>query len=240
MGICSRREADRLISDGLVLVNGSPAVSGQRIAEGDSVVVNGRTVNDNRVEPPVLIAFNKPKGIICTSGTKDGGSNIINYIGYKSRIFPVGRLDKDSEGLILLTNRGELVNGINRARYRHEKEYTVSCADRVSDDFLKKMSGGVRIMVPEGREADGKKSLRQVTTRKCSVKRIDSHTFSIIITQGYNRQIRRMCEALGNKVVFLKRVRIMNILLGDLPEGKYRLIEGRELEALEALLKPEG
>ncbi len=239
MGVCSRREADRLIDEGRVLVDGAPAVCGMRIARGQRVLVDGREISPSKKGRPVLIAFNKPRGIVCSSSRADRAVNIIEYINYPQRIFPIGRLDKDSQGLILLTNRGELVNLINKQRYGHEKEYLVTCKRAVPDEFLEKLSRGVRIKIPvdSGDRACGEKTFEERLTRPCKVYRTGKRSFGIILTQGYNRQIRRMCAALGNQVDTLKRVRIMNIELLGLPEGKYREISGHELQELEELIE---
>ncbi len=235
LGICSRREADRLLSEGRITVDGKPAEPGLQVTGEERIEIDGKIAGGPEKAAPVVLAFNKPKGIVCTTSEKDRAENIVDYINYGSRIYPVGRLDKDSRGLILLTNRGELVNLINRAGNRHEKEYRVTCSKPVTEEFLNKMSRGVRIEVPS-RETDprtGEKVLKPVVTQKCRVSRIDTYTFDIVIVQGLNRQIRRMCKALGNRVEELERVRVMNICLGDLPEGKYRVIEGKELSGLE-------
>ena len=242
MGICSRREADRLLDEGRVRVNGKPAVPGQRIMDEDVIKVDGRTVTADLKGEPVLLAFHKPRGIVCSTSSNDRAVNIVQYINYKDRIFPVGRLDKDSEGIILMTNRGELVNLINKARYGHEKEYIVTCRKKVTDGFLKAMSEGVDIMIPVidasdsvRRSADGREYV-SVRTKPCTVRRIDDYSFDIILTQGLNRQIRRMCDALGNYVDRLKRIRVMNIELGDLPEGAWREVTGGELTELETMI----
>ncbi len=233
-GICSRREADRLLEAGRILVNGIQAVPGQRIMPEDTVELDGRKVTAEERDEPVVLAFHKPRGIVCTTSDRDRAPNIVDYIGYPVRIYPVGRLDKESTGLILLTNIGGLSDGISRAREFHEKEYIVRCRSRVTDAFLKQMAEGVRIDVPDVKKSalSGEKQMRSVVTRKCSVSRIDEDSFRIILTQGYNRQIRRMCRALGNPVEDLKRIRIMNIKLGALPEGKYRILSREETEGL--------
>lgn len=243
MGVCSRREADRLIESGEVLVDGIPAKLGQKVERGQHISVKGREIKAEEKDEPVLIAFNKPRGVVCTTSTADRAVNIIEYINYPLRIFPVGRLDKDSQGLILLTNRGELVNRINRQRYGHEKEYIVSCRRPVTDEFLKAMSEGVKIRIPvtdvsdrDKNNAEGREYVDKIT-RPCKVWRLDKYTFGIILTQGYNRQIRRMCDALGNYVKTLKRVRVMNIELDDLKEGDYRDVTGEELEELYRLIE---
>lgn len=214
-GYCSRREADRLIEQGKVTVNHETALMGQKITMNDIVEIDGRQIK--REEEQILLAFNKPVGVECTSDLTNK-DNIIDYINYEKRIYPIGRLDKNSQGLILLTNDGSFVNQILKASNYHEKEYIVSVDKPITEDFLECMSSGVEI-------------LGQVT-RPCIVKKIKKHVFSIILTQGLNRQIRRMCETLGYKVQKLKRVRIMNIELGNLPMGQYRNITDEELTEL--------
>lgn len=215
-GYCSRREADRLIAEGQVLVNGSPAEAGMKVTEADIVLVNGQRILPK--DETVVLAFNKPRGIVCTTSTKDRAQNVIEYIQYPIRVYPVGRLDKESEGLLLLTNDGELMNRILRSRNHHEKEYIVRVDKPVTEAFFQQMSSGVPIL--------------DTVTRPCQVKKIDSHRFSIILTQGLNRQIRRMCEYLGYQVLELKRLRILNIKLGTLKEGAVRKLEGEELQSL--------
>lgn len=219
-GICSRREADRLIEAGKVLVDGAPAVMGMKINPGQSVLCDGKLVKGR--ENPVLLAVNKPRGIVCTTSEKDRAENIVQYLSYPVRIYPVGRLDKDSEGLLLMTNQGELVNAILRGRYGHEKEYQVTVDRPVTDEFLKHMRAGVPIL--------------DTVTKPCAVTRTGSCSFQIILTQGLNRQIRRMCQALGYEVRTLKRLRIMNIKLGNLKTGEYREIRGEEQQELYGLL----
>lgn len=216
-GVCSRREADREIAAGNVWIDGRVAVAGDRVKAGTSVFFHGKPVAAEEEE--ILLAFHKPRGIVCTAQKREK-NNIIDYINYPKRIYPIGRLDKDSEGLILLTNQGDLVNRIMRAGNYHEKEYIVT-TDRAFDDaFLKGMRGGVYL-----KELD-------VITRECRVKRTGRRTFSIVLTQGYNRQIRRMCEVFGYRVVRLVRVRIMNVYLNDLPSGTYRDLTDREKREL--------
>lgn len=214
-GFCSRREADRLISQGKVTINGSVAVIGSQVYEGDTVAVDGKKIRDNRKK--VYLAFNKPPGITCTTDRKDP-TNIIDYIGYSERIFPIGRLDKDSEGLILLTNDGDVVNRILRAGNNHEKEYLVTVDKTVTDNFITKMSSGVRI--------------HKTTTKPCKVRQTGAKSFSITLVEGLNRQIRLMCEAFGYEVVGLKRVRVMNVTLNGIGRGNYRMIKGKELDAI--------
>ncbi len=243
MGVCSRREADRFVESGRVLVNGKPAELGQKIRETDEITLDGKPVAAEQKDKPVLIAFNKPRGIVCTTSAKDRATNIIEYINYPVRIFPIGRLDKDSEGIILLTNQGDLVNKINRQRYGHEKEYVVRCKKKLTKTFLTKMSQGVEILIPviDASDKDKKKARGReyvtVTTRPCQVTQLDDHSFDIILTQGLNRQIRRMCDALGNYVDRLKRIRVMNIELSDLPEGQWRDVTEEELAELNRLIE---
>ena len=216
-GVCSRREADKLIKEGRVSINGSHALLGSVVSEGDEVQVDENIIV--RSAKKVLIAFNKPRGIVCTTADpKSKDVNIIEYINYSERIFPVGRLDKDSEGLILLSNDGDLSNKIMKARNFHEKEYEVEVDKPFDDEFLKKRSEGVPIL--------------DTITRKCTLKRTGETSFNIILTQGLNRQIRRMCEYFGYKVVSLRRIRIMNIKLGNLKSGTYRNITDKEYEEL--------
>lgn len=215
-GVCSRREADRLIEEGKVRINGHTAVVGEKVDGTENICVDGNIVCAAE-EKKVVLAMNKPAGIVCSSKEKD---NIIDYLNYPRRVYPVGRLDKDSTGLILLTNDGELMNEILKARNYHEKEYEVRVSKRITADFIRGMSQGVWLA-----------ELGQ-KTRPCTVKKMDAFTFRIILTQGLNRQIRRMCAYFDYRVVTLKRVRIMNIELGDLKEGEWREIKGRELKEL--------
>ncbi len=219
-GICSRREADRLVQEGKILVDGKAAVLGMQIEEGQEILVNGKAVR--REEKKVLLLFHKPRGIECTANPKIK-NNVISYIDYPIRIYYIGRLDKDSEGLLLLTNQGELVNKMMRAGNCHEKEYLVTVDKPVTEDFIKKMSKGVPVL--------------GTVTRKCRVEKTGEKTFRIILTQGLNRQIRRMCEYLGYRVKRLKRIRVMNLELGDLPVGQYREAEKKELEDLKSLIR---
>ena len=222
-GVCSRRAADKVIEAGEVLVNGKPAVMGQRISEGDKVEYAGKLVS-NADKKPILLAYNKPAGIVCTAEKREK-NNIVDHLNYPKRIYPIGRLDKDSTGLILLTNQGDLVNKIMRAVNAHEKEYVVSVDKEITGDFIKKMSNGVYLDELE------------VTTRKCKVRKLSKYEFNIILTQGLNRQIRRMCQMLGYRVKTLKRVRIMNINLADLKEDTYRDVTAEELKVLTSLLE---
>lgn len=218
-GVCSRREADRLIETGQVTVDGVTAVTGMKISQDASVKVRGKAVQME--EEKILLAFHKPAGIVCTAEKREK-NNVIDYLKYPKRIFPIGRLDKDSTGLLLMTNDGELVNKIMRAGNYHEKEYLVTVNKPITEKFCREMASGVPIL--------------DTVTRKCKVEQTGEKEFRIILTQGLNRQIRRMCEALGYRVVTLKRVRIMNILLGTLKEGAYRSVEGKERRELERLL----
>ena len=219
-GYCSRRAADKLILAGRVTINGTTAELGSKVDLNDLVLVDGKSIikkDDNYV----YIAFNKPIGIVCTTDTKAEKDNIIDYINFPIRIFPIGRLDKPSEGLILLTNDGDIVNKILRARNNHQKEYVVRVNRPISQEFVRKMSSGVPIL--------------DTVTQPCTVEKLDKFTFRIILTQGLNRQIRRMCEYLGYEVTKLKRIRIMNIHL-DLPVGNWRNLTAIELNKLNALL----
>jgi 23S rRNA pseudouridine2604 synthase len=215
-GFCSRREADKFIEQGRVTINDTVAIKGNRVNPGDLVEVDGEPIK--KKNKPVYIAFNKPVGITCTTDLKDK-SNIISFINYKSRIFPIGRLDKPSEGLIFLTNDGDIVNKILRAGNNHEKEYIVTTDKSITNDFIVKMGNGVRIV--------------DTVTKKCFVKQEGKNRFRIILTQGLNRQIRRMCTALGYSVVTLKRIRIMNITLANLPVGKWRYFTDLEINTVE-------
>ena len=217
-GVCSRREADRLIEAGKVLVDGEPARTGQRIRPGQRVQV-GDTILGGEKEEQILLAVYKPPGVICTTDKREK-RNIVDYVGYPSRIYPIGRLDKDSEGLILLTNDGDLINAMMRGANRHEKEYIVKIDREITPDFLEIMRKGIYL-----KDLD-------ITTRECKIEKIGKYTFQIILTQGVNRQIRRMCEACGAKVRSLKRIRVMNIRLGDLKPGEWRKVTGEELETL--------
>ncbi len=220
-GVCSRREADRQVENGNVTIDGKIAVMGDRIFDGQKVCFMGKEVTLE--EEKILLAVHKPAGIVCTAEKREK-NNIVDFIHYPKRIYPVGRLDKDSTGLILMTNQGELVNKIMRAGNMHEKEYIVTVNKPVTDVFLRGMSGGVPL-VELG-----------VTTRKCKVERLGKRKFKIILTQGYNRQIRRMCEYFGYRVEELQRVRIMNIHLGDLAPGTYRKLTTKEYTELMHML----
>lgn len=225
-GYCSRREADRLIDEKRVMIDGVIAELGSRVSDGQQVTVDDKPVaaSDERI----LIAFNKPVGIVCTTTDKQGDNNIVDYIGFDKRIYPIGRLDKDSEGLILLTNQGQLMDDILRSVNGHEKEYIVTVNKKLEPDFAKKMSQPMYI-----KELDR-------WTKKCAVKVIDERTFNIILTQGLNRQIRRMSQILGYKVVKLKRIRIMNINLGNLKTGEYRYVSDSEYKTLVGMIGRKG
>lgn len=218
-GFCSRREADRLIEKGKIYVDGKVALVGQKVTYNQKIECDGKKIS--RENELILIAFNKPRGLICSTVDKEG-KNIVDYIDYGKRIYPIGRLDKESEGLILLTNDGSISDKILRSRNNHEKEYIVTVDKDITDEFVRGMSSGVPIL--------------DVVTKKCIVKKIDSKTFNIVLTQGLNRQIRRMCEYFGYKVKKLKRIRILNIKLGDLPTGKYRDITNEEMEKLKKII----
>lgn len=221
-GICSRREADREIEAGHVRIGNRIATTGDRVSPKDIVYWNDKPVK--KEEERILLAFYKPRGIVCTAEKREK-NNIIDYINYPKRIYPIGRLDKDSEGLILMTNDGEIVNKIMRAGNMHEKEYVVTVNREVTDSFLHGMANGVPLVELE------------TTTRKCKVEKLGKHQFKIILTQGLNRQIRRMCEYFGYRVTHLKRVRIMNIKLGDLKEGAYRKVSDKEWAILQQQIK---
>lgn len=218
-GICSRREADRLIAAGKVTVDGRPADVGMKVTEDMEILCEGVPVG--KAEEPVLLAVNKPVGVVCTTASEEP-DNIVDYVGFPVRIYPVGRLDKSSEGLILMTNQGEWMNQILRAANHHEKEYIVMVNRPVTKEFLDQMRSGVRIL--------------NTVTRPCQVEKLAHNRFRIVLTQGLNRQIRRMCEALDYRVESLRRVRIMNIRLGNQPLGTWRRIEGEELEELRRML----
>ena len=220
IGYCSRREADKLIEAGRVLVNGKKAEMGVKISPQDKVTVNGEMLNRPK-NKKVYLAFNKPKGIVCTTDTQVEKDNIIDFINYPKRIFPIGRLDKPSEGLIFLTNDGDIVNKILRAQNNHEKEYIVTVNKPITQAFLHKMSNGVPIL--------------DTVTKKCFVKQTHKNQFRIILTQGLNRQIRRMCEYFDYRVTALKRVRIMNVKL-DTKVGKWRYLKPEEMEKLTQML----
>ena len=221
-GVCSRREADRRIENGEVTIGERVATTGDRVMPGDVVYVNGRPVQ--KEDEMVLLVLNKPAGIVCTAEKREK-NNVIDFVKYPKRIYPIGRLDKDSEGLLLMTNNGELVNKIMRAGNMHEKEYIVTVNKPVTDSFVRGLSGGVPLVE------------LNTTTRKCKVEKIGNRKIRIILTQGLNRQIRRMCEYFGYRVEKLERVRIMNITLGDLKSGQYREVTPEEYKKLLQLTK---
>jgi 23S rRNA pseudouridine2604 synthase len=222
-GVCSRREADRFIVEGKVKIDGVVAQMGSKVSKSNRVTFCDKPVK--KEEKLVLIAFNKPEGIVCTTDHNEP-DNIVDYLNYGMRIYPIGRLDKDSEGLILLTNDGDIVNKILRAENKHEKEYVVTVNKEITLEFIKKMSSGVPIL--------------DTITNPCKVTMIDKNTFNIVLTQGLNRQIRRMCEFLGYRVVSLRRIRIMNIQLGRLKTGDFRNVTEREIEDLNKLIQQRG
>ena len=222
-GFCSRREADKLIESGRVTVDGIKAVMGTKVKENADVKVDGRPLK--KEEELVYIVLNKPVGITCTTEKKVKG-NIVDFVNHEKRIFPIGRLDKDSQGLILLTNDGDIVNKILRAGNNHEKEYIVTVDKPINNKFINDMANGVKIL--------------GTVTKKCIVNKINERTFRIILTQGMNRQIRRMCEALGYNVIKLNRIRIMNIKLGNLKMGKWRNLTTDELKKLNSLISDSG
>lgn len=219
-GVCSRREADRLIESGKVTVDGVTAQMGMRVTAGQIVKVRKKTVS--KQDEMIVLAVNKPKGIVCTEDQRERDS-IVRFLNYPVRVTYAGRLDKDSRGLLLMTNNGDIINQMMRAANRHEKEYKVTVDKEITEQFIKKMSEGVPIL--------------DTVTRPCTVKKIGKYTFSIILTQGLNRQIRRMCAAFGYEVKDLVRIRIMNIRLGSLKEGAYRKLTDEELEELYEMLK---
>ena len=219
-GVCSRREADRLIESGKVTVDGVTAQMGMRVTAGQIVKVGKNTVS--KQDEMIVLAVNKPKGIVCTEDQRERDS-IVRFLNYPVRVTYAGRLDKDSRGLLLMTNNGDIINQMMRAANRHEKEYKVTVDKEITEQFIKKMSEGVPIL--------------DTVTRPCTVKKIGKYTFSIILTQGLNRQIRRMCAAFGYEVKDLVRIRIMNIRLGSLKEGAYRKLTDEELEELYEMLK---
>lgn len=221
VGYCSRREADKLIEAGRVTINGEIPEIGTKIAPTDVVHVDGKLIKNTK-EEFVYLAFNKPVGIVCTTDTRVEKDNIIDFINYPKRIFPIGRLDKPSEGLILLTDDGDIVNKILRASNNHEKEYIVTVDKPISQTFIKHMSEGVPIL--------------DTISKKCVVEKLGTYEFKIVLTQGLNRQIRRMCEYLNYEVETLKRVRIMNIKL-DIPVGEYRELTAKEFQELSQLLE---
>lgn len=221
-GICSRKETNKIIREGRVIVNGNPCIEGQWVELSDEILLDGKPLVPKE---KIYIALNKPVGVVCTAA-EEVKNNIIDYLGIDDYVFPIGRLDKDSQGLIILTNDGDLANEVLAAENNHEKEYIVTLDQPFYDDFIEKMERGVEI-------------LGQVT-KPCKLKRINENTYSIILTQGLNRQIRRMCESLGYQVVKLKRIRIMNIDLGDLKMGKWRDLTYDELKVINKLITTSG
>jgi 23S rRNA pseudouridine2604 synthase len=221
IGFCSRREADRLIEQGRIRINGIVSIMGQKVSGDEKIEVNGKLMTISKSKN-IYLAFNKPRGIVCTTDQKREKNNIIDFINYPSRVFPIGRLDKMSEGLIFLTNDGDIVNKILRAKNNHEKEYIVEVNKPITDDFTKMMSNGVPVL--------------DTVTNKCFVKKTGKKTFRIVLTQGLNRQIRRMCEYFGYKVTYLQRIRIMNISL-DIPVGEYRDFTAKELNQIHQSVK---
>ena len=219
-GVCSRREADRLTEAGRVTVNGMPVSTGMKISAEDKICIDGKPIK--KQEKKILLLFYKPKGIVCSTRQQRDEITVTEYLNYSVRIYPVGRLDKESEGLLLLTNEGDLVNRIMKAGNYHEKEYQVTVNKTVTEEFIRGMSGGVPIL--------------DTVTRTCKVTKTGKNSFQIILTQGLNRQIRRMCEYFDYKVVTLKRVRIMNLYLDGLAEGEYREIRPEERKKLEEML----
>ena len=219
-GVCSRREADRLIENGRVTVDGKAAQTGMRITPGQVVRIGGKIVS--KQDEMIVLAVNKPRGIVCTEEKRERNS-IVRFLDYPVRVTYVGRLDKDSRGLLLMTNNGDIINRMMRAANCHEKEYKVTVDKEITEEFLNQMAGGVPIL--------------DTVTRPCRVEKLGKYTFSIILTQGLNRQIRRMCEALGYEVKDLVRVRVMNIRLGSLKEGRYRKLTDEELNELYELIK---
>ena len=220
-GYCSRREADKLLEEGRITINGITPEMGTKVSSQDEVRVDGKLVRE-KFEKPIYLAFNKPVGIECTTNL-DVRYNIVDFINYPKRIFPIGRLDKASEGLIFMTNDGDIVNKILRARNNHEKEYIVTVNKLITDRFIEKMGSGIPIL--------------DTVTKKCKVEQISKTVFRIILTQGLNRQIRRMCEYLGYEVTALKRTRIINIIL-DVPVGRYRDLTDGEITELNQLIEP--
>lgn len=220
VGYCSRRAADQFIEEGRVTINGKVPEMGTKVVSGDEVRVDGELIS-NPKEQFIYLAFNKPVGIVCTTDTKAEKDNIIDFIKHPKRIFPIGRLDKPSEGLIFLTNDGDMVNKILRAGNHHEKEYIVKVAQQITPKFIQQMSSGVPIL--------------GTVTRKCKVEQLSKYDFKIILTEGMNRQIRRMCEYLGYEVIKLKRTRIMNISL-DVPIGKWRYLTDKEMDEINTLV----
>ena len=227
IGFCSRRQADKYIENGKIYIDDSVAGLGTELYDKQKVYFEKTyigQIDDLKLKQRIVLAVNKPRGIVCTSSDKDRAENIVDFINYPLRIYPVGRLDKDSEGLLLMTNDGSLVNALMKAKNHHEKEYIVEVNKDIDEAFLQAMSAGVYI-----------KELK-VKTRKCYIEKISEKSFKIILTQGLNRQIRRMCESLGFKVLSLRRIRIVNITLGKLKTGEYRKLSKTELNTLDSLI----
>ncbi len=220
-GFCSRREADKLIEQNRITINGKIPEMGTKVGPDDEVRIDGKLISEKKVRP-IYLAFHKPVGIECTTNQSVKG-NIIDFINYPERIFPIGRLDKDSEGLILMTNDGDIVNKILRSRNNHGKEYIVTVNKPITDRFIQRMANGIPIL--------------GTVTKKCKVEQISKYVFRIVLTQGLNRQIRRMCEYLGYEVTALKRIRIINISL-DVPVGKYRELTTQEIKELNQIIAP--
>ena len=222
-GVCSRREADRMLGEGRVYIDGILAKAGAKVMPGQDVTVDGASVL--KEEEEIYIAFYKPKGVVCTEASEENGSkimNVIEYIGYNKRIYPVGRLDKMSEGLLLLTNQGDIMEKVLRSRYGHEKEYFVKVDHKVTESFIDRMGKGVPVL--------------DTVTKPCKVWKEDDFSFHIVLTQGLNRQIRRMCEYFGYRVVYLRRDRVMNITLEGLKKGRYRHLSEKEVAVLKKQL----
>ena len=227
IGFCSRRQADKYIENGKIYIDDSVAGLGSELYDKQKVYFEKTyigQIDDLKLKQRIVLAVNKPRGIVCTSSDKDRAENIVDFINYPLRIYPVGRLDKDSEGLLLMTNDGSLVNALMKAKKHHEKEYIVEVNKNIDEAFLQAISGGIYI-----------KELK-VKTRKCHIEKISEKSFKIILTQGLNRQIRRMCESLGFKVLSLRRIRIVNITLGKLKTGEYRKLSMTELNTLDSLI----
>ena len=227
IGFCSRRQADKYIENGKIYIDDSVAGLGSELYDKQKVYFEKTyigQIDDLKLKQRIVLAVNKPRGIVCTSSDKDRAENIVDFINYPLRIYPVGRLDKDSEGLLLMTNDGSLVNALMKAKKHHEKEYIVEVNKNIDEAFLQAISGGIYI-----------KELK-VKTRKCHIEKISEKSFKIILTQGLNRQIRRMCESLGFKVLSLRRIRIVNITLGKLKTGEYRKLSMTELDTLDSLI----
>ena len=217
IGVCSRRAADKMIDAGRIEINGAVPEMGTKVTEDDEIKVDGKIVQNQNIKK-VYLALNKPIGIVCTTDNEVEPDNIVDFVNYPTRIFPIGRLDKPSDGLILLTNDGDIVNKILRARNNHEKEYVVTVDRRITSEFINKMGNGIPIL--------------DTVTKKCDVKEMSSYKFKITLTQGLNRQIRRMCEFLDYRVIKLKRIRIMNVELGDLRTGEWRDLTQEELDGI--------